>query len=56
MRQLIAWSVVFEDDIDLDDPGEKPKEQSMLTALNKQKLASKFQALKGKNEIDCMCE
>ncbi|XP_022740862.1 uncharacterized protein LOC111292647 isoform X2 [Durio zibethinus] len=30
------------DDIDLDDPGEKPKEQNILAALNKHKL--KFQA------------
>ncbi|CAK7355561.1 unnamed protein product [Dovyalis caffra] len=32
------------DDIDLDDPVEKPKDQNMLAALNKKKLASKFQA------------
>ncbi|XP_059438419.1 uncharacterized protein LOC132171187 [Corylus avellana] len=36
------------DDIILDDPGEKPKEQSMLTALNKKKISSTFQTLKGK--------
>ncbi|KAE8010739.1 hypothetical protein FH972_007078 [Carpinus fangiana] len=36
------------DDIILDDPGEKPKEQSMLTALNKEKISSTFQAFKGK--------
>ncbi|WCJ32824.1 Transducin/WD40 repeat-like superfamily protein [Euphorbia peplus] len=38
------------DDIDLDDPEEKPhKDQNILSAaLNKQKLASKFQAFKGK--------
>ncbi|XP_065855738.1 uncharacterized protein [Euphorbia lathyris] len=37
------------DDIDLDDPEEKPKDQNILAAaLNKQKLASKFQAFKGK--------
>ncbi|RVW32909.1 hypothetical protein CK203_088042 [Vitis vinifera] len=36
------------DDIDLEDPGEKPKGQNMMAALNKQKLTSKFQALKGK--------
>ncbi|KAG2695171.1 hypothetical protein I3760_07G002500 [Carya illinoinensis] len=35
------------DDIDLEDHGEKPKEQNMLAA-NKQKLASKLQAFKGK--------
>ncbi|XP_062102768.1 uncharacterized protein LOC133812938 isoform X2 [Humulus lupulus] len=34
------------DDIDIE--GEKPKEQNMLAALNKQNLANKFQALKGK--------
>ncbi|GMY11090.1 isoform 2 of syntaxin-binding protein 5 [Fagus crenata] len=34
------------DDIDLEEPRERPKEQNMLTALNKQKLAS-IQALKG---------
>ncbi|KAG7015851.1 Syntaxin-binding protein 5, partial [Cucurbita argyrosperma subsp. argyrosperma] len=36
------------DDIELDDPVEKPKEQSKLAALNKQKLASTFNSLKGK--------
>ncbi|ONH97306.1 hypothetical protein PRUPE_7G183000 [Prunus persica] len=35
-------------DMDMDIPGEKPKEQNMLTALNKEKLASKFMAFKGK--------
>nr|POE59657.1 isoform 2 of syntaxin-binding protein 5 [Quercus suber] len=34
------------DDIDLGDLGERPKEQNMLAALNKQKLAS-IQAIKG---------
>lgn len=43
----------FKDDIDLEDPGEKPKGQNMMAALNKQKLTSKFQALKGqKKTID----
>ncbi|KAF8405551.1 hypothetical protein HHK36_010458 [Tetracentron sinense] len=36
------------DDIDLEDTGEKPKGQNMIAALNKQKLTSKFQAIKGK--------
>ncbi|XP_004287725.1 PREDICTED: uncharacterized protein LOC101298930 isoform X1 [Fragaria vesca subsp. vesca] len=36
------------DDIEIDIPGEKPKEQNMLGALNKEKLASKFMAFKGK--------
>ncbi|KAI4327839.1 hypothetical protein L6164_020257 [Bauhinia variegata] len=36
------------DDIDLEDPGEKRKEQNILGALNKKKLAGKFQALKGR--------
>ncbi|XP_008448470.2 uncharacterized protein LOC103490647 isoform X2 [Cucumis melo] len=36
------------DDIDLEDPVEKPKEQSMLASLNKQKLASTFNSFKGK--------
>ncbi|XP_050379667.1 uncharacterized protein LOC126797017 isoform X2 [Argentina anserina] len=36
------------DDIEIDIPGEKPKEQNMLAALNKEKLASKFLAFKGK--------
>ncbi|GAV83036.1 Lgl_C domain-containing protein [Cephalotus follicularis] len=36
------------DDIDLEDLGEKPKEQNVLAGLNKQKLASTFQAFKGK--------
>ncbi|XP_059623340.1 uncharacterized protein LOC132266480 [Cornus florida] len=36
------------DDIDLEDPGEKPKGHPMMAALNKQKLTSKFQSLKGK--------
>ncbi|XP_034223621.1 uncharacterized protein LOC117633893 isoform X2 [Prunus dulcis] len=35
-------------DMDMDIPGEKPKEQNVLTALNKEKLASKFMAFKGK--------
>lgn len=37
----------FVDDIEIDIPGEKPKEQNMLAALNKEKLASKFMAFKG---------
>ncbi|GAB4848384.1 hypothetical protein Ancab_003079 [Ancistrocladus abbreviatus] len=36
------------DDIDLDDPGDKPKGHDGLPSLNKQKLASKFQSFKGK--------
>ncbi|KAJ1413328.1 WD40/YVTN repeat-like-containing domain superfamily [Sesbania bispinosa] len=36
------------DDIDIDDIEEKPKEQKILGALNKKKLAGKFQALKGR--------
>ncbi|CAN0873661.1 hypothetical protein LINGRAHAP2_LOCUS10438 [Linum grandiflorum] len=38
------------DDIDIEDPVEKPKDQNILASLNKQKLvmASKLQALKGK--------
>ncbi|XP_024641061.1 uncharacterized protein [Medicago truncatula] len=36
------------DDIDLEDHKEIRKEQSILGALNKKKLAGKFQALKGK--------
>ncbi|KAK9285876.1 hypothetical protein L1049_025077 [Liquidambar formosana] len=36
------------DDIDLEDPVEKPKGPNMMAALNKQKLASKFQSFKGK--------
>lgn len=35
------------DDIDLEDHGEKRKEQSIFGALNKKKLAGKFQAMKG---------
>ncbi|XP_050228000.1 uncharacterized protein LOC126677432 isoform X2 [Mercurialis annua] len=45
------------DDIDLGDAEEKPKDNNILAGLNKQKLASKFQAftgkikgMKGKNE------
>ncbi|XVF18147.1 hypothetical protein REPUB_Repub10bG0187200 [Reevesia pubescens] len=44
------------DDIDLDDPGEKPKEQNILAALNKHKLkfqaftAGKLKQMKVKNE------
>ncbi|KAL6193190.1 hypothetical protein ACLB2K_034274 [Fragaria x ananassa] len=34
------------DDIEIDIPEEKPKEQNMLAALNKEKLASKFMAFK----------
>ncbi|PSS00383.1 Syntaxin-binding protein [Actinidia chinensis var. chinensis] len=36
------------DDIDLEDPGEKPKGYPVTATQNKQKFASKFQALKGK--------
>ncbi|KVI08715.1 hypothetical protein Ccrd_012912 [Cynara cardunculus var. scolymus] len=36
------------DDIDIDDPEVKPKGNTMMAALNKQKLTSKFQAFKGK--------
>ncbi|PON82737.1 Guanine nucleotide-binding protein, beta subunit [Trema orientale] len=36
------------DDIDIEITAEKPKEQNILAALNKQNLASKFQVLKGK--------
>lgn len=36
------------DDIDIDDPEVKPKGKTMMAALNKQKLTSKFQAFKGK--------
>ncbi|XP_027909393.1 uncharacterized protein LOC114168683 isoform X1 [Vigna unguiculata] len=36
------------DDIDLEDHGEKHKEQSILGALNKKKLVGKFQSLKGR--------
>ncbi|KAK7309410.1 hypothetical protein RJT34_06115 [Clitoria ternatea] len=36
------------DDIDLEDHGEKRKEQSILGALNTKKLAGKFQSLKGR--------
>ncbi|KAL8134157.1 uncharacterized protein LOC141712819 isoform X4 [Apium graveolens] len=35
------------DDIDVEDSGHKPKGNSMMAALNKKKLASKFQLLKG---------
>jgi hypothetical protein len=38
------------DDIDLDDPVEKTKDQNLLAALNKKKLASKFQAFTGHYE------
>lgn len=41
-------SVLDIDDIELEDPVEKPKEQSMLASLNKQKLASTFNSFKGK--------
>ncbi|XP_022941599.1 uncharacterized protein LOC111446607 [Cucurbita moschata] len=36
------------DDIEIEDAVEKPKEQSMLGSLNKQKLASTFNSFKGK--------
>ncbi|XP_038904808.1 uncharacterized protein LOC120091069 isoform X2 [Benincasa hispida] len=36
------------DDIELEDPVEKSKDQSMLASLNKQKLASTFNSFKGK--------
>ncbi|TKY70241.1 Syntaxin-binding protein 5 [Spatholobus suberectus] len=36
------------DDIDLEDHGEKRKEQSILGALDKKKLAGKFRSLKGR--------
>lgn len=38
----------YEDDIDLEDMAEKPKEQNVLAAaLKKQNIASKFNAFKG---------
>jgi WD40 repeat protein len=36
------------DDIDIDDPKEKTKGNPVMEALNKQKLTSKFNAIKGK--------
>ncbi|KAL6959822.1 hypothetical protein U1Q18_039974 [Sarracenia purpurea var. burkii] len=36
------------DDINLEDPGEKPKGYPLMAAINKQKFASRFQAIKGK--------
>lgn len=36
------------DDIEIEDPGEKQKGNSMVAALNKQNLTNTFQALKGK--------
>lgn len=41
------FAPLCKDDIDIDNPGEKPKEQNMLAALNKQKLATKLQSFKG---------
>lgn len=40
--------------MDMDIPGEKPKEQNMLAALNKEKLTSKFMAFKGQSNLDDM--
>ncbi|CAN1215621.1 Syntaxin-binding protein 5, partial [Linum perenne] len=42
--------MLYEDDIEIEDPVEKHKDQNILTSLNKQKLvmASKLQAFKGK--------
>lgn len=45
------FSVLFKDDIDIEDPGEKPKGNSMMEALNKQKLTSKFNAFKGQSNM-----
>ncbi|CAI9110485.1 OLC1v1010528C4 [Oldenlandia corymbosa var. corymbosa] len=36
------------DDIDIEDPGEKPKGHGVMAALNKQNFTDKFQAIKGK--------
>ncbi|KAL2522035.1 Transducin/WD40 repeat-like superfamily protein [Forsythia ovata] len=36
------------DDIDIEDPKEKPKGHPMIAALNKQNITNKFQAIKGK--------
>lgn len=44
---LLFIFMLILDDIDLEDPGHKPKGNSMMSALNKKKLASKFQLLKG---------
>ena len=50
-KSHFVWNFLLKDDIDIDMdtdiPGEKPKEQNMLAALNKEKLASKFMAFKG---------
>lgn len=52
------FSIIYEDDIDLDGIREKPKEQSMLAVMNKQILSSKLQAFKGKckmiNKSPCL--
>lgn len=48
--RYLSLSILFSsyvDDIDLEDHKEIRKEQSILGALNKKKLAGKFQALKG---------
>lgn len=47
LNMLSCPFFLFSDDIDLEDPVEKPKEQSMLGSLNKQKLASTFNSFKG---------
>lgn len=39
------------DDIEIDNPREKPKGNAMMSALNKQKLTSTFQAFKGKLKV-----
>ncbi|GFZ09459.1 transducin/WD40 repeat-like superfamily protein [Actinidia rufa] len=39
------------DDIDLEDPGEKLKGYPVMASQNKQKFASKFQALKGQLKV-----
>nr|GEW92839.1 transducin/WD40 repeat-like superfamily protein [Tanacetum cinerariifolium] len=39
------------DDIDIDGPEDKPKGNTMMAALNKKKLTSKFNAFKGKLKV-----
>lgn len=39
--------ICVSDDIEIEDAVEKPKEQSMLGSLNKQKLANTFNSFKG---------
>lgn len=41
----------WKDDIDIEDPKEKPRGYPVIAGLNRQNITNKFQAIKGKSRI-----